>query len=68
MLQEFGWEVLEHPAHCSDLATSDFYLFPTLKEGLGDRPFKSGEEVKDATKQWLNGLAAEVCDEGIQKV
>jgi hypothetical protein len=39
-----------------------------LKEFLGGRGFKSDEEVKDAVKEWLNGLAAEVCDEGIQKL
>jgi hypothetical protein len=39
-----------------------------LKEFLGGRRFKSDEEVKDAVKEWLNGLAAEVCDEGIQKL
>jgi hypothetical protein len=31
-----------------------------LKEFLGGRRFKSDEEVKDAVKEWLNGLAAEV--------
>jgi hypothetical protein len=39
-----------------------------LKEFLGGRRFKSDEEVKDAVKEWLNGLAAEVYDEGIQKL
>jgi hypothetical protein len=29
---------------------------------------KSNEEVKDAVKQWLNGLLAEVYDIGIQKL
>jgi hypothetical protein len=47
---------------------SDFHLFQKLKEFLGGRRFKSDEEVKDAVKKWLNGLAAEVCDEGIQKL
>jgi hypothetical protein len=28
----------------------------------------SNEEVKDAVKEWLNGLALEVYDEGIQKL
>jgi histone-lysine N-methyltransferase SETMAR len=68
MLQEFGWEVFDHPAYSPDLATSDFHLFPKLKEFLGGRRFKSDEEVKDAAKEWLNGLAAEVYDEGIQKL
>jgi hypothetical protein len=40
-------------------------LFPKLKEVLGGRRFKSNEEVKDAVKERLNGLAAEVYDEGI---
>jgi hypothetical protein len=39
-----------------------------LKEFLGGRRFKSDEEVKDVVREWLNGLAAEVCDEGIQKL
>jgi len=30
--------------------------------------FKNDEEVKDAVQQWLDGLAAEGCDEGIQKL
>jgi histone-lysine N-methyltransferase SETMAR len=68
MLQEFCWEVFEHPAYSPDLAPSDFHLFPNLKEFLGGRRFKSEEEVKDAVKEWLNGLAAEVYDEGIQKL
>jgi hypothetical protein len=46
------------------LAASDFHLFPKLKEFLGGRRFKS-DEVKDAVKEWLNGLAA---DKGIQKL
>jgi histone-lysine N-methyltransferase SETMAR len=68
MLQEFGWEVSEHPAYSPNLAPSDFHLFPKLKEFLGGRSFKSDETVKDAVKAWLNGLAAEVYDEGIQKL
>jgi hypothetical protein len=39
-----------------------------LKEFLGGRRFKSDEEVKDAVKEWLNGLAAEVYEEDIQKL
>jgi histone-lysine N-methyltransferase SETMAR len=45
MLQEFVWEVFEHPAYSPDLALSDFHLFPKFKEFLGGRHFKSDEEV-----------------------
>jgi hypothetical protein len=68
MLQEFGWEVFEHPAYIPDLAPSDFHLFPKFKEFLGGSRFKSDEEVKDAVKEWLNGLTAEVYGKGIQKL
>jgi len=50
------------------LATSDYHLFPTLKEFLSGTRFKNDEEVKDAIKEWLNGLAAEVFDEGLQNL
>jgi histone-lysine N-methyltransferase SETMAR len=63
MLQEFGWEVFEHPAYNPDLAPSDFHLFPKLNEFLGGRRFRSDEDVKDAVKEWLNGLGAKVYDE-----
>jgi hypothetical protein len=43
-------------------------LFPKLKAFLGGRRFKSDEEVKDAVKEWLHGLAAEVYDEVIRKL
>jgi hypothetical protein len=42
-------------------------LFPTLKEFLCAGRFKSDDEGKDAIKEWLNGLAAEVYDERTQK-
>jgi hypothetical protein len=45
------------------LDSGDFHL-----EFLGDRRFKSDDEVKSAVKAWLNGLAAEGCDEDILKL
>jgi hypothetical protein len=67
MVQEFGWEVFEHPACSSDLVPRDFHLFPTLKKCLSGRRFKSDEEVEQVVKEWLNGLAAEVYKEGMQE-
>jgi hypothetical protein len=43
-------------------------LFPTLKACLGGKRFESFEEVEYAVKQWFNGLATAVYDEGIQKL
>jgi len=39
----------------------------TLKGSLGGKRFKSDAEVKDFFKEWINGLATEVYDEGTQK-
>jgi hypothetical protein len=57
-----------YPAYIADLAPSDFQLFPTLKEFLDNRHLESDEEAKDSVKEWLNVLAAEVYDGGIQKL
>jgi hypothetical protein len=39
-----------------------------MKEFLGVRHFKRDEEVKDAIKERLNGLVAEVYNKGIQEL
>jgi hypothetical protein len=52
--------------HVVQTATRDFYLFLTLKKFLGSRPFESDEEVEEAVNEWLNGLAAEIYEEGTQ--
>jgi histone-lysine N-methyltransferase SETMAR len=66
MLQEFGWEVFEHPAYSPDLAPSDFHLFPKLKEFLGGKRVETDAGVKETVTAWLNGLVAEFYDEGIK--
>jgi hypothetical protein len=57
-----------YSAYSPDLVPSDFQLFPTLKEFLDSRHFESDEEAKDSIKEWLNVLAADVYEEGIQKL
>ena len=34
---------------------------------MGSRLFQSDEEVTDGVRTWLNGQAAEVYDEGVEK-
>jgi shikimate kinase len=41
-------------------------MFPNLKAFLGGRRFKSYEELKDAVREKLHGLAAEIYDEGVK--
>ncbi|KAG5316924.1 SETMR methyltransferase, partial [Acromyrmex heyeri] len=42
----FGWDVLNHPSHSPDLASSDYHLFSKLKEYLGGKHFCDDDEVK----------------------
>lgn len=53
VLREFRWEVLPHPPYSPDLAPSDFFLFPKLKESLKGTRFHSIVEAKNAANTWF---------------
>ncbi|GBO35272.1 Histone-lysine N-methyltransferase SETMAR [Araneus ventricosus] len=67
LLDQFGWEIFDHPPYSPDLAPSDFHLFLKLKEFLGVNRFGSDEELENAVTTWLNELAAEEYGMGILK-
>ncbi|GBN17753.1 hypothetical protein AVEN_236958-1 [Araneus ventricosus] len=37
LLEQFKWDMSDHPAYSPDLETSDFHLFPELKNWLGGK-------------------------------
>jgi hypothetical protein len=41
--------VLEHPAYSPDLAPSDFFLFPKIKEILKERHFEDIDNIRSST-------------------
>jgi len=43
--------VLEYPAYSPDLATSDFFLFPKLKEILKGRHFEDIDDIRIIQRQ-----------------
>ncbi|GBM43006.1 hypothetical protein AVEN_88607-1 [Araneus ventricosus] len=43
LLQQFKWDASNHPADSPDLATSDFHLFPELKNWLGGQSSQKNE-------------------------
>ena len=45
-----GYELIPYPAYLSDLAPSDFFLFPNLKKDIRGRHFQSDEEVVAAVE------------------
>ncbi|KAJ4432039.1 hypothetical protein ANN_20653, partial [Periplaneta americana] len=68
LLDQFGWEIFDHPPYSPDLAPSDFHLFTKLKDFLGGTRFGSDEELKKTVNTWLNELAAEEYNTGILKL
>lgn len=48
-----GYEILPHPAYSPDLAPSDFFLFPKLKEKLRGVHFDDEDEVIHAVTTFL---------------
>ena len=53
ILREFRWQLLPHPPYSPDLAPSDFFLFPKLKEKLKGTHFNITNEAKTAVKTWF---------------
>ena len=48
--------VLEHPAYSPDLAPSDFFLFPKLKEILKVRHFDVIDDIRSYTTAALKAI------------
>jgi histone-lysine N-methyltransferase SETMAR len=57
LLNSCGWEI-PHPPVSPDLASSDFYLFPKMKEHLRGQLFHSNEDVQNEVKKWLRAQDA----------
>ncbi|GFS98089.1 mariner Mos1 transposase [Trichonephila clavipes] len=61
----FKWEVFPHPPYSSDLAPSNFHLFPKMKNWLATQCFEDDKELRVRITEWLRSQAAEFYDEGI---
>ena len=48
--------VLEHPVYSPDLAPSDFFLFPKIKEILKGRHFDDNDDIRINTAAGLNAI------------
>lgn len=65
-IKQLGFELLERPLYNSDLATSDFYLFSSMKERL--RESKSTlEYMCRRCPEWLCTIPQNVFQDGITK-
>jgi len=52
-IAECGYELLPHPPYSPDLAPSDFYLFPLLKEHLRGRQYASDNDIIQSVEDFL---------------
>ena len=52
-IQDLSFECLPHPLHSLDLTPSDFHVFGLLKKAMGNKSFRSDEEVQQAVHERL---------------
>jgi len=58
-LAYLGFQYLDHPPYSTDLAPSDYHLFPRLRMKLKGRHVESDAEVIAAAETWLDGQPSE---------
>jgi GMP synthase-like glutamine amidotransferase len=68
LLQQFHWDIMDHPPYSPDLAPSDYHLFLHMKRFLAGKQFHSDAEVKTTVNNWLQQQAVDFFDTGIQKL
>jgi len=65
---ECGYKLLPHPPYSPDLAPSDFYLFPLLKEHLRGGRYESDDDVIQSVEDFLYEQDELFYQTGIQKL
>ena len=63
-----GFEILRHPPYSPDLAPSDFYLFPLMKETLRGKKFDNNTAVVNAVESFLETQKSEFYKIGLLKL
>ena len=67
-LLELGWEVILHPPHSPDLATSDYHFFRSLQNHLNGKIFDSNEAIKNELIQFFASKNQTFYESGIMKL
>jgi len=65
-LDQLRFELVVHPPYSPDLAASDYYLFPNLKQRLQGKRFTSNEEIIVETEAYFEGLDVSYYRKGIE--
>jgi histone-lysine N-methyltransferase SETMAR len=67
-VNEFRFELLEHPPYSPDLGPSDFHMLGPMKEALRGRRFSSNEEVIGVVQNWLKTQPKELFSDGLTEI
>ena len=65
LAQDIGLEHMSHPPYSPDLAPSGFCLFRILKKLLRGKRFYNDNDIKQATKSYLDSMPQEFYLTGI---
>lgn len=52
-IHQAGFELVKHLLHLPDLASSNYRLFPKLKDNLRSKIFLNNNELMQAAEGWL---------------
>ena len=63
-----GFELVDHPPNSPDLAPSDFFLFPKLKENIREKIFTSDDDVIISVKDWFEDQSLDFFLNGLQRL
>lgn len=67
-VEELGFRQLNQPPYSPDLAIADFHLFGLMKKPLRGTPFKTRQELIDATNNSLGQFDAKFWEAGFDKL
>ncbi|GFS08839.1 histone-lysine N-methyltransferase SETMAR [Elysia marginata] len=67
-LQKMNFVVMPHPSYSPNLAPSDFYLFPKLKEHLRGNHYESNEGVEAAVRHWFRQKCVDIFTDGMRQL
>ena len=64
-LEELGWKILSHPPYSSDLASSDYHLFHSLRNHLVKEQFDDQAQLKSDLENFFSSLSRKFFEDGI---
>lgn len=67
-VKDCGFEIMDHPPYSPDLAPSDYYLFPSLKQELSGQVFGSNDDIIDAVEDLFEEKDEEFFKKGISSL